>query len=340
MITFSGLNVYKQSIERFSFKSNDFDNIQTAFDTIWHVSNATASYFEEMSFQKSILTETIACSSHNTDFLWLLNSSCTQLIRLAKTSMKSYDLKLEDYNRDNDGDVLICATDVNVYLFCKKSFKCVYQLEKQAINNIINESSVMAISLNKKFSSNERIKKVSCGKEHVLILTEPSGLVYSFGIGTRGQLGHGSIESCYEPKLIENFKNVKDIECGGWHSSLIDENDYVYMWGWNLNGQLGLEEDDDEEDETIFSVPRLVQIFDDDNEELIKFKKISNGSRHSLLLDLNANVYSVGWNKYKQLLLNCNDKNDRRIPVLVEEFKKRVLDIKAGPWYSLVLTER
>jgi alpha-tubulin suppressor-like RCC1 family protein len=339
-ILFSGLNVQKQIIDKFSFEFNEqnLNNILTSFDSILYF-NKNLSYFnfDEKKFHKIHFLNEIQTVSTNTDHVWLLNNDYNRLVELSSPfNMINRSINLDiGYNADQDGDILICSTDINVYLLCNKSLKCVYQLENENFDTKdetkINESPVLAIPLNKKFF-NEKIKKISCGNEHVLMLTEPSGLVYSFGIGTRGQLGHGSIDNCYEPKLIENFINVKDIECGGWHSGLIDEDDNVYMWGWNSNGQLGL---DEHEDETIMSIPSLINIFDENIG--VKFLKISFGSRHSLLLDLNGKAYSVGWNKYNQLVLST-DEVDVRIPVLIQEFQNSVKDIKAGPWYSLILT--
>ena len=46
-----------------------------------------------------------------------------------------------------------------------------------------------------------KVTDVACGKEHCMVLTE-TGQVYSWGGGTRGQLGHGILASEYKPKLI------------------------------------------------------------------------------------------------------------------------------------------
>ena len=342
MLTFSGLNLQKQCVDKFSVKYEDksLNKVQTTFDSVINT-DKTVSYFNyDMIRFEGNFELNGGIISTNTDYIWFLNKSCTQLIKIAN-ELKIVEIVNIDltgiYNRTVDGSIFICATDINVYLFCENTFKCVYQLENKLKNDDemkIDECSAMNIPLNKRFGGdNFRIKKISCGKEHVLILTEPLGLVYSFGIGTRGQLGHGTIESSYEPVLIENFSYVKDIECGGWHSSLIDENNNAYMWGWNLNGQLGLYEDDD--DEKIVSVPNLLEISLKD--QVVKVSKISNGSRHSLFLDFENNMYSCGYNKYRQLIIN--ESCDRFKPCLVEEFKNCVLDIKAGPWYSLILTE-
>jgi alpha-tubulin suppressor-like RCC1 family protein len=338
MLIFSGLYTHKKCIDRFSIGYDspyNLDSILTSFDSIIETVNKKVFYFDnEMKkfVEKSGLNGMNL--STNTDFIWFLNNGCTELIKFGNKMkiINKIDLDLTNvYNPDVDGSIFICATDINVYLFSQKTFKCVYQLESSIENKNINECSKMAIPLNKKFGGdNFRIKKVSCGKEHVLILTEPFGLVYSFGIGTRGQLGHGSIESCYEPVLIDGFSSVKDIECGGWHSTLIDENRQAWSWGWNLNGQLGIITQD-EADETIVSIPSLVEVSN------IKFLKVSHGSRHSLFLDFDKNLYCCGYNKYNQQF-TLNESHFK--PFLIEEFKNSVLDIKAGPWFSLILTQK
>lgn len=363
-ILFSGLNAHKKSIETFQFNyyENDLSKIFTTFDSILSVNtNNSESESEIVNISKSNLfyfdlndklefktvnienlNEEIDVNlSTNTDYYWLLDNKRINLMQLPNPATTK-SVKITQIKAQNEikNHIFICSTDVNVYLLDSKQGKCIYQLEYESLIddtvNKINESPIMAIPLNKVFFD-ENIKSVSCGKEHVLVLTEPSGHVYSFGIGTRGQLGHGTIDNCYEPKRIENFSNVKSIACGGWHSSLIDQNGDVYVWGWNSNGQLGVDDDEENNDEEIISLPTLLTVFDDFGEK-IKFKKVSLGSRHSLLIDTNGNLYSFGWNKYNQLFCDTN-KVDIRSPTLVNECKTVAKDCKCGPWYSLVLIE-
>jgi len=84
-----------------------------------------------------------------------------------------------------------------------------------------------------------RVSQVAAGKEHCMLLTE-HGQVYSWGGGTRGQLGHGSLSSEESPRLImalDGMRIVK-IAAGGWHSAAISEFNDLYMFGWNESGQL------------------------------------------------------------------------------------------------------
>ena len=84
-----------------------------------------------------------------------------------------------------------------------------------------------------------RVSQVVCGKEHCMLLTE-HGQVFTWGGGSRGQLGHGSLSSEDSPRLVmalDGLKIVK-IAAGGWHSAAISESNDLYMFGWNESGQL------------------------------------------------------------------------------------------------------
>ncbi len=84
-----------------------------------------------------------------------------------------------------------------------------------------------------------KVKDIVCGKEHCLLLTE-HGQVFSWGGGSRGQLGHGSLNNEEQPRLVQALDGLKirKIEAGGWHSAVISQFDDLYMFGWNESGQL------------------------------------------------------------------------------------------------------
>ena len=63
-------------------------------------------------------------------------------------------------------------------------------------------------------SARERVTDVVCGKEHCLMLTE-SGRVYSWGGGSRGQLGHGTLSSESRPRLITALEGLRIIKIAG-----------------------------------------------------------------------------------------------------------------------------
>ena len=50
-----------------------------------------------------------------------------------------------------------------------------------------------------------RIKDVAVSKDHVIVATHES-IVYTWGSGAHGQLGHGNLESFVKPKVVEALK--------------------------------------------------------------------------------------------------------------------------------------
>ena len=64
--------------------------------------------------------------------------------------------------------------------------------------------------------------------------------MYSWGGGSRGQLGHGTLVAEEKPRLVQALDGmrIKKIAAGGWHSAVISQYDDLYMFGWNESGQL------------------------------------------------------------------------------------------------------
>ena len=68
----------------------------------------------------------------------------------------------------------------------------------------------------------QQVVSLTLLQEHCMLLTE-HGQVYSWGGGSRGQLGHGTVTSEDSPRLVmalDGMKIVK-IAAGGWHSAAI-----------------------------------------------------------------------------------------------------------------------
>ncbi|KAJ8982720.1 hypothetical protein NQ317_019511 [Molorchus minor] len=103
---------------------------------------------------------------------------------------------------------------------------CVAYTNKGRLFNVPNKLSF----------ENLDIVDVKCGKEHCIML-DKLGNVYSFGRGSRGQLGHGSLDDMTEPKPVEALGGIKivKIAVGGWHSCAVSKDGDLYTWGWNSN---------------------------------------------------------------------------------------------------------
>ncbi|KAK4337386.1 hypothetical protein RND71_044131 [Anisodus tanguticus] len=119
------------------------------------------------------------------------------------------------------------------------SFVCAL-LETGLVKAIDEEGSSVKFELE---ADLDEFEYVACGHEHVLLLTK-KGSVYSYGMGSRGQLGHGNSEDVTEDcKLIEALEGIKiiQISAGSWHSLALSEFGDVYSWGLNESGQLGVD---------------------------------------------------------------------------------------------------
>ena len=86
------------------------------------------------------------------------------------------------------------------------------------------------------------IQTISCvGYSSYLI--DFDGNVWSFGMNSDGQLGHGDTRHRNVPTKIDSLKNIKQISCGcsGCHFLAKDNQNTIFVMGFNENGLLGSE---------------------------------------------------------------------------------------------------
>ncbi|XP_006111115.2 E3 ISG15--protein ligase HERC5 [Pelodiscus sinensis] len=82
---------------------------------------------------------------------------------------------------------------------------------------------------------------ISCGGEHTAVLSQ-DGLVYTFGAGDFGQLGHNSTQNELIPRIVAELfgAKVSQIACGRWHTLIyVPSLGEVYSFGCGAEGQLG-----------------------------------------------------------------------------------------------------
>jgi alpha-tubulin suppressor-like RCC1 family protein len=85
-----------------------------------------------------------------------------------------------------------------------------------------------------------KIKNIYCGAEHNIILNE-NNESYVCGNNEFGQLGLGDYYNRNTYTKIENdFGKIKNIYCGGFHNIILNENNELFVCGYNYSGQLGL----------------------------------------------------------------------------------------------------
>ncbi|KAF5898052.1 putative E3 ubiquitin-protein ligase HERC3, partial [Clarias magur] len=82
---------------------------------------------------------------------------------------------------------------------------------------------------------------ISCGEDHTAVLTK-GGLLFTFGSGRYGQLGHNSRRDELLPRVVAEFwgSKVSQVACGGHHTlALVESSNTIYSFGRGEQGQLG-----------------------------------------------------------------------------------------------------
>jgi alpha-tubulin suppressor-like RCC1 family protein len=171
---------------------------------------------------------------------------------------------------------------------------------------------------------------IACGWTHNLALSK-DGSVYSWGLGLYGSLGHGDTANKNLPEKIEILDGMKvvQVQCGVWHSAVLTESGDVYTFGLNHHGQLGIGLA-----KAMSATPELVDI--EANDDMLSIKHISCGSRHTVALTMENQVFGWGWNKKKQL--GRNDQPEIvELPVQIVNETQGVKWIKAGHWSTVII---
>ncbi|XP_015792359.1 ultraviolet-B receptor UVR8 [Tetranychus urticae] len=203
------------------------------------------------------------------------------------------------------------------------SFVCVL-MEDGSVIGMDEDETPVAFKLK---DSSDVFVSISCGHEHILLLTR-HGLVYSYGRGSKGQLGLGSLEDVFdEHKEVEALSGLRimQISAGGWHSLALSEFGDIYAWGWNESGQLGV---GGNQDASKSGLPTLIEID-------VNFTSISCGSRHSMGISEEGSLYAWGWNKWGQLGLDPDEVKSLNKPTKID-FDRKVTSISCKYWSSLI----
>jgi len=82
--------------------------------------------------------------------------------------------------------------------------------------------------------------QVGCGSKHMMCLTSDR-LVYSWGSGNNGVLGHDNNDGLNKPELIKELKQYEIIfiSAGDFSSAAINSDGNLFMWGRGKYGILG-----------------------------------------------------------------------------------------------------
>jgi alpha-tubulin suppressor-like RCC1 family protein len=89
--------------------------------------------------------------------------------------------------------------------------------------------------------SSVSVIQVVCGKNHMMCLSS-EGVVYSWGSGENGVLGHGNNAGLNKPQMIRELRKEKIcfIAAGEFNSAAISVHGSLYIWGQGKFGRLGI----------------------------------------------------------------------------------------------------
>ena len=198
-----------------------------------------------------------------------------------------------------------------------------------------------------------QINMISCGM-HFTVCVDQEGFIWSFGDNHKGQLGTGNKTNFNVPQKIQEIPPVLFVSCGYAHTLMITNDSNLWSWGSNEFGQLCNLDTKvrSKPQKTSFSAILKVScgayfsLFQNNKGEIFSCGLNQHGQRglghfnssqitpnlilnaspnivhfvcgygHSLFLDSEGNVFSVGANKYGQLGLGHNtDQNElNKIP--------------------------
>lgn len=172
------------------------------------------------------------------------------------------------------------------------------------------------------------VAQVACGRYHTIARTA-CGLVFTWGGGKNGRLGHGDEKIRAQATCVEQLVSERAVSItAGYHNNLVlTERGEVWSWGWGAHGQLGVGDTKDRD------VPTVI-------EELSREKVcvLSCGDRHSFAITAEGKVLGWGSNEFGQL--GCGKKRDTVLrPALIEGLHGlKIVGISSGDRHSAAIT--
>lgn len=263
----------------------------------------------------------------------------------------------------NDGSVMSCGSNDSFELGRKGRSRIFYRIdavETMQINDVaIGEDFVIMVckdgrlvswgkndmgQLGLGFGNREDIEKphvnkafpepviqISVGLNHCCALTR-SGSVLTWGGNSKHQLGDGDITSSCVPRSLKELRHrpIVSISCGSNHTLVSTISGYIYSWGENTHGQLGLG------DTKTRVRPELIRSL-----RSAKASKIATGGNHSMVISRKGLLFAFGSNSNGQLGIGSELKMQCN-PTLVEKFNENwnCNEISCGSLHSIILANK
>ncbi|XP_019851476.1 PREDICTED: E3 ubiquitin-protein ligase HERC2-like [Amphimedon queenslandica] len=178
--------------------------------------------------------------------------------------------------------------------------------------------------------SGDRIVHISAGSMHSAAVTE-DGVLYTWGKGSYGRLGHGNAEDKLIPTIVEGLNGVKivQVDCGSGdaHTLALDDTGQVWSWGDGDYGKLGRPGSDQNK------VPKPISGIGSTSPVV----KIICGNQISMALTKDGKLYSWGCGDTYQL--GHGNQEHVRQPKLIEGLSETVVsDVSVGAQHCVALT--
>ena len=130
-------------------------------------------------------------------------------------------------------------------------------------------------------------REITCGYRVGAALAT-NGTVWTWGTGSHGELGTGTLSASYYPAQIPGLTNITAISCGWFHVLALKSDGTVWAWGNNSSGELG--------DGTTSNRSSPVQVLNVSN-----IVVVSGGDDHSSALAADGTVWKWGLNDLGEL---------------------------------------
>lgn len=196
----------------------------------------------------------------------------------------SHSLDLKNVTMLALGDHHTCGLDKNGEIYCIGDNQY-YQLSApDVIKNSLEPVKINRLS---------KIKEIAAGANHNCALSADN-LVFCWGDNKKGQLGSNfSPTKSKEIIKVSNLNNIKQISAKGDTSCALDDMGFVYCWGNNDFGQIGIESSNDSK---VVHTPQKIK-------NLENISMIAVAENHVCALDSDGIVHCWGANFNKTFQL-------------------------------------
>jgi len=175
------------------------------------------------------------------------------------------------------------------------------------------------------------IRHVSCAEHHAAAVSE-TGVLFTWGRGQNGRLGHGGSNNELFPKVVESLggHHVVQVSCGDFHTSCAILNPMqVLTWGLGLSGRLG------HGDEVDCLVPTSVEPLSG-----LQVACVACGGHHTAaIVEPSGHLMSWGGGAFGKL--GMGNRLAQTSPKLVIGLQgKKLVQVSLGPHHTAALTHK